>query len=116
MTTEPGLPAELIEMTTHFPRFWSEAGELFTKTLYEESQLDRKTIELILCSLLSARSWETGVKVHVGQALAAGATAAEVRGALLISGSVAGQSAPVRSLHWAEEVINDHHRVDQPGD
>ncbi len=106
--TDPDFPVELTEITTYFPRFWSEAGELFTRTLYEESQLDNKTIELILCSLLSARSWETGVKVHVGQALAAGATPEEVRGALLISGSVAGQSAPVRSLHWAEEVIQRH--------
>ena len=100
------LPEELVEITTHFPKFWAEAGHLFTETLYDESGLDRKTIELILCSLLSAWRWETGIKVHVQQALNAGATPDEVRGALLISGSVAGQSAPVRSLHWAEEVLS----------
>ena len=99
------MPEELVEITRYYPEFWEEAGHLFTKTLYESSGLDQKTIELILCSLLSARSWETGVKVHVGQALAAGATPEEIRGALLISGSVAGQSAPVRSLHWAESVL-----------
>jgi alkylhydroperoxidase/carboxymuconolactone decarboxylase family protein YurZ len=99
------MPEELVEIVKYYPRFWEEAGHLFTETLYDESGLDRKTIELILCSLLSAWRWETGVKVHVGQALAAGATPAEIRGALLISGSVAGQSAPVRSLHWAESVL-----------
>jgi len=106
------LPQELVAITRHFPKFWGEAGHLFTETLYEESTLDRKTIELILCSLLSARGWETGVRVHVGQALAAGATPAEIRGALLISGSVAGQSAPVRSLDWAETILADADRAD----
>jgi 4-carboxymuconolactone decarboxylase len=101
------VPAELEEIMRHFPRFWSEAGHLFTETLYEESRLDRKTIELILCSLLSAWRWETGVRVHAAQALQAGATPEEVRGALLLSGAVAGQSAPVRSLHWAEEVLSN---------
>lgn len=99
------MPEELREITTYFPRFWEEAGDLYTQTLYEESALDRKTIELILCSLLAARSWETGIKVHSAQALAAGATVEEVRGALLMSGAVAGQSAPVRALHWAEPVL-----------
>lgn len=99
------LPEELVEIVGHFPKFWEEAGHLYTKTLYEESQLDRKTIELILCALLSAWRWETGIKVHARQALDAGATPAEVRGALLLSGAVAGQSAPVRSLHWAEEIL-----------
>lgn len=110
------LPAELEEITRHFPRFWNEAGKLYTKTLYEESSLDRKTIELILCALLSAWRWETGVRVHVGQALSAGATADEIRGALLLSGAVAGQSAPVRSLHWAEEVLAPTEGTKSEGD
>lgn len=99
------MPVELREITTYFPEFWRQAGDLFAGTLYEESKLDRKTIELILCALLAARGWETGIKVHSSQALEAGATVDEVRGALLMSSSVAGQSAAVRGLHWAESVL-----------
>lgn len=98
-------PVELNEITRHFPKFWEEAGRLFTKTVYQESQLDRKSIELILCALLAAKRWETGVKVHVGLAMEHGATAGEIRGALLLSAGVAGLSASVQSLHWAEEVL-----------
>lgn len=65
------LPEELEEIVKHFPKFWGEAGHLFTTTLYELAKLDRKTIELIRrrCSPMlvgnrhhrahagSARSW-----------------------------------------------------------
>jgi len=47
-------PVELNEITRHFPKFWEEAGHLFTKTVYQESQLVRKSVELILCALLAA--------------------------------------------------------------
>ena len=46
-----------------------------------------------------------GEKVHVGLAMEHGATAGEIRGALLLSAGVAGLSASVQSLHWAEEVL-----------
>jgi alkylhydroperoxidase/carboxymuconolactone decarboxylase family protein YurZ len=98
-------PDELLEITGYFPEFWSEAAHLYTETLYEAVKLDRKTIELILCALLAARRWETGVQVHSGLALAHGASPAEVRGALLMSMAVAGTSAAASGLHWAEPVI-----------
>lgn len=98
-------PTELNEIINYFPKYWEEAGHLFTKTLYEESQLDRKSIELILCSLLAARRWQTGVRVHVGLAIEHGATAGEIRGALLLSAGVAGLSAAVQALHWAEDIL-----------
>ena len=101
-------PVELNQIIKHFPKFWEEAGHLFTQTVYEESQLDRKSIELILCSLLAAKRWETGVKVHVGLAREHGATPGEIRGALLLATGVAGLSASVQSLHWAEEVLAQH--------
>jgi AhpD family alkylhydroperoxidase len=99
------VPAELNEIIKHFPKFWSEAGHLFTQTLYESVQLDRKTIELILLALLAGKRWETGVKVHTAAALQHGATPTEIRGALLMSMAVAGTSAAVQGLHWAEPVL-----------
>ncbi len=100
-----GIPEELDEIIKHFPTFWSEAGHLFTKTLYESVKLDRKTIELILLALLAGRRWETGVKVHTGAALEHGATPDEIRGAILLSMAVFSTSSAVQGLHWAEPVL-----------
>ncbi len=100
-----GIPEELDEIITHFPKFWSEAGHLFTETLYESAGLDRKTIELILLALLAGRRWETGVKVHTATALQHGATPEEIRGALLMSMAVFSTSSAVQGLHWAEPVL-----------
>jgi len=96
---------ELAPIVEHFPAFWQEARHLFTDSLYEAARLDRKTIELIFCPLLAARRWETGVRTHVATALEVGATVEEVRGALLMSMAVAGTSAAVSGLYWAEDVI-----------
>lgn len=100
------VPAELDEIIRHFPRFWSEAGALYTGTLYEEVALERKTIELILLALLAGKRWQTGIEVHTAAALQHGATAEEVRGAILLSMAVFGTSAAVQGLHWAEPVLD----------
>jgi alkylhydroperoxidase/carboxymuconolactone decarboxylase family protein YurZ len=99
------IPEELTEITRYFPEFWAETGHLLTKTLYEHSHLDRKTIELILLGMLAVKRWRTGVEVHAQVALDHGATPAEVRGALLLSFAVGGNSAALPALHWAEPVL-----------
>ena len=99
------VPEELNAIIAHFPKFWSEAGHLFTETLYESVDLDRKTIELILLALLAGRRWETGVKVHTAAALQHGASPAEVRSALLMSFAVFSTSSAVQALHWAEPIL-----------
>ena len=99
------VPEELDEIIRHFPKFWSEAGHLFTETLYESVKLDRKTIELILLSLLAGRMWELGVKVHTAAALQHGATPDEIRGALLLSMAVFSTSSGASGLHWAEPIL-----------
>jgi len=93
---------ELREVNAHFPRFWSEAGRLFTETLYESLSLDRRTIELVLLALLAGKRWETGVHVHTAKALEHGGTPDDVRSALLLSMAVFGTSSAVQALHWAE--------------
>jgi alkylhydroperoxidase/carboxymuconolactone decarboxylase family protein YurZ len=99
------VPQELEAIIRHFPRFWSEAGHLFTQTLYESVKLDRKTIELILLSLLAGRRWETGIKVHTAAALQHGATPDEIRGAILLSMAVFSTSSAASGLHWAEPIL-----------
>jgi AhpD family alkylhydroperoxidase len=99
------VPEELDEIIHHFPKFWTEAGHLFTETLYESAKIDRKTIELILLALLAGRRWETGVRVHTAAALQHGATPDEIRGALLLSIAVFGTSSAVSGVHWAEPIL-----------
>jgi alkylhydroperoxidase/carboxymuconolactone decarboxylase family protein YurZ len=101
----PGPFQELDEIVRYFPRFLDEAGHLFTETLYEEAKLDRRTIELILLALLAGRRWETGVRTHTAKAIEHGATADDVRGAILLSFAVFGMSSAAPALHWAEEEI-----------
>lgn len=102
------MPDEVVEVAKHFPKFWSETGNLLTKTLLEETTLDRKTIELILLGMLSVAKWRTGVEVHTQVALDHGATPAEVRGALLLSFAVGANSAALPALHWAEPILARH--------
>jgi alkylhydroperoxidase/carboxymuconolactone decarboxylase family protein YurZ len=97
--------AELDAVVSRYPRFLDEAAHLLTETLYEEAALDRRTIELVLCSLLAGRRWELGVRTHVAKAIEHGATSDEVRGAILLSFAVFGFSSAGPALDWAEAAL-----------
>jgi 4-carboxymuconolactone decarboxylase len=96
---------ELAEMQRHYPELWAEAAHLFTETLYEAVGLDNKVIQLILCSLLAARGWRTGLRVHAVAARDAGASVEEVRGAVLLCYAVNGLSPAVAGLHMIEDLL-----------
>jgi 4-carboxymuconolactone decarboxylase len=96
---------ELNEIQQHYPELWAEAAHLFTETLYEAVGLDAKVIQLVLCSLLAARGWTTGLRVHALQAREAGATADEIRGAVLLCYAVNGLSPAVAGLHVIEDLL-----------
>jgi alkylhydroperoxidase/carboxymuconolactone decarboxylase family protein YurZ len=96
---------ELSEMQRHYPELFAEAAHLFTETLYDAVGLDGKVIQLILCSLLAARGWTTGLRVHAVQAREAGATAEEIRGAVLLCYAVNGLSPAVAGLHVIEDLL-----------
>jgi alkylhydroperoxidase/carboxymuconolactone decarboxylase family protein YurZ len=99
--------AELDAAVSRYPRFLDEAAHLLTETLYEEAALDRRTIELVLCSLLAGRRWELGVRTHVAKAIEHGATSDEVRGAILLSFAVFGFSSAGPALDWAEAALEE---------
>jgi len=108
------MPEELIEINKYFSKYWTEAGHLLTKTLYEEATLDRKTIELILLGMLAVAKWRTGIEVHTQVALDHGATPEEIRGALLLSIAVGSNSAALPALHWAEPILAKHEKKARP--
>jgi len=107
--------AELDEITRYFPRIWAEAAHFFTETLYEDIALDDRTIQLILCSLLAMRGWTTGLRVHAAQALSVGATADEVRAAVLLSWAVNGLSSAAQGLHLIEDIVQTAGKGPQDG-
>jgi 4-carboxymuconolactone decarboxylase len=96
---------ELAAMMTHYPKLWAEGGHLFTETLYESVPLDDRTIQLVLCSLLAAHGWRTGLRVHAAKALEVGATADEVRGAVVLTWAVQGLKAAVSGLDQIEDIL-----------
>lgn len=73
-----------------YPDFWEDGLVPFFLRVYEVSGLDAKTSELVVVALLSLRGWETGIRVHAKQAIEAGATPEEVRGAALTTLVVGG--------------------------
>lgn len=102
---------DLKPIMTHYKEFWERDVAPFFAKLYKTGGLDEKTTELIVTSLLALRGWETGVRTHAWQALEAGATPQEVRGAILISMSVGSINTAARGLAWAEPVIEQHQAV-----
>jgi 4-carboxymuconolactone decarboxylase len=82
MGREVGEP-ELDGLIQRYPELWHERILPFYREVYEASGLDERTLELILVAVLALRGWQTGIRVHAKQALDAGATPDEVRGAVL---------------------------------
>jgi AhpD family alkylhydroperoxidase len=99
LDAEPGLA----EIRRHYGEFIDRWVD-YSWDLYGTSGLDEKTKELIVTALLALRGWETGVRVHTRLALAAGATPAEIRGAILVTMAVGGMKPAAEGLAWAATV------------
>jgi len=96
---------ELDAFRDSYPEFWSDELLPFFRRVYEVAGLDTKTTELIVTSLLALRGWETGIRVHALQALDAGATEDEVRGAVLITLVLGGIHRAAAGLNVVEQAL-----------
>ena len=92
-------------MLDHLGDYWNERVAPFFAEVYAVSGLERKTVELIATALLALRGWETGVRAHARLALDAGATADEIRGAILVTLGIGVITAVASGLAWAEPVL-----------
>jgi 4-carboxymuconolactone decarboxylase len=97
---------ELEAIVENYTEYWNEQVLPFFTSIYEQSGLDMKTVELIVTALCALRGWETGVRVHAQQALEQGATPQDVRGAILICMSVGGIHRAAQGLHYAEPILS----------
>jgi AhpD family alkylhydroperoxidase len=71
----------------------------------EAGPLDARTRELIKVAVLAAAGYEQSVKGHTDLALAAGATPAEVRQAVLLAAGPVGIPAVAYGLSWVDEAL-----------
>lgn len=99
-----GLPKHYAALMARHPRL-DRAIEELGKVLRAEGPLDEKTGHLIqLAAAASIRS-EGSVHSHTRRALAAGATAQEIRHALLLLISTVGFPTVAAAICWAEDIL-----------
>jgi alkylhydroperoxidase/carboxymuconolactone decarboxylase family protein YurZ len=83
-----------------------EAHHALQKAAVDGGPLDEKTRELILLGAFTAARQEGGFKSHARRALAAGATAEELRQAVALTmGNVTSIEVVADALLWVEAVV-----------
>jgi AhpD family alkylhydroperoxidase len=96
---------ELTSMFTYYAELWNQYGDPFYSAMYASTDIDRKTIELIVVATLALRGYKTGLIHHTMLALREGATPRQIRGAILITLATGGFAACSPGLAWADEVL-----------
>ncbi|NLY41791.1 MAG: carboxymuconolactone decarboxylase family protein [Desulfovibrionales bacterium] len=83
------------------------AAEALGKAAKEAGPLDEKTIQLIQLAASVALRSEGAVRSHGRRARSAGATAEEIRHAVLAVTATIGFSTVAAALDWLEKVLED---------
>jgi alkylhydroperoxidase/carboxymuconolactone decarboxylase family protein YurZ len=98
-------PSSPSTLGKHFPAML-EAHRALQAAAAQGGPLDERTRELILLGAFTAARQEGGFKSHARRALAAGATADELRQAVAITmGNVTSIEVVADALLWVEEVV-----------
>ena len=102
-------------MTDHLPeiytRFRSDypgvaaAQDSLAEAISNEGNLDERTLRLVKLGIAIGALAEGAVRSNTRQALAAGATASDVRQVALCAITTRGFPAAVAALGWIEEVV-----------
>lgn len=103
---------QLAAMMEHYPDFWEHELLPLFQRVYDHAGFDERTMELIVIALLVLRGWDTGIRVHARQALDAGATPDEIRGAALITLVVGGIHTAASGLDSIERALAEDGRSD----
>ena len=83
----------------------TEAYRAMRRSAGDAGSLDGKTKQLIQTAIMASIGSAGGTREHVARALDEGATADEVRQAILLVLGPAGISRTSKGLSWADEVI-----------
>ena len=102
--SEQNIPNFFLALKEKQPAFL-EAVEALGQALREAGPIDSKASQLIQLAAAAAIRSEGGVHSHARRALGAGATAEEIRHALMLLTSTIGFPTVVAALSWVEDVL-----------
>ncbi len=97
-------PKVYLQLKRQHPRFFAAVDGL-GQAVRKEGPLDEKTAQLVQLAAAAAIRSEGAVHSHARRALAAGASAAEIRHALIMLTSTIGFPNVVAALSWSEDVL-----------
>jgi 4-carboxymuconolactone decarboxylase len=101
---DPKLPSAYRQFAQEQPRV-VQAYEQLSEACLAEGPLDRKTAELVKLGLAVGARLEGAVHSHTRRALAAGASADEIRHAIRLATTTVGFPTMMASLSWANDVL-----------
>lgn len=99
------LPKVYKSFQDNFPEVFEEFKQLGISTR-QAGPLDEKTQDLVKLGIAVGSNSRGGVMSNTRKAIAAGATAEEVRHAILLAMTTTGFPTMIAALSWAEEVLS----------
>ena len=99
------LPKVYKSFQDNFPKVFEEFKQLGISTR-QAGPLDEKTQNLVKLGIAVGANSRGGVMSNTRKAIAAGATAEEVRHAILLAMTTTGFPTMIAALSWAEEVLS----------
>ncbi len=102
MTVKP--PNLYLKLQQEHPKFF-EAWDAVGTTVRAAGPIDKKTAHLVQLAASAAIRSEGAVHSHVRRALDAGATAAEIEQALMLTAPTIGFPNVIAALSWAHDVL-----------
>jgi len=98
------IPGHYLRMKRQFPEYFA-ALEALGEAARKAGPLDAKTVHLVQLAAAAAVRSEGSVHSHARRALAAGATAEELRHALIAVTSTIGFPNVTAALSWVQDVL-----------
>ena len=104
-TPKRGLPGRFLEFQQNHPNLARAVDQLGVAGS-AAGPLDKKAIELIRLGIAVGAREEGGLHSHTRRALEAGATAEEIRHAVLLSITSIGFPNTMAAMSWVEDVLD----------
>jgi 4-carboxymuconolactone decarboxylase len=98
-------PSLYVRFQSDYPEFF-KAWELTGSAARAAGPIDGKTAHLVQLAAAAAIRSEGAVHSHVRRALEAGATAAEIRQALMLTAPTIGFPNVIAGLSWAQDILD----------
>ena len=97
-------PGHYLRLRSRHPAYFA-AVETLGEVVHNSGPLDVKTVHLVQLSAAAAIRSEGAVHSHVRRALSAGATADDIRHALMAITSTIGFPNVLAALSWSDDVL-----------